>query len=115
MLSAPNTIHLREIGISNDDYATSSLGTSFVIDGAPMRNDANMQYIPGADQLLERKLFINKGVDMRSISTDEIQHVEIVRGIPSVEYGDLDERSGEDRAKTGREGADRPFQGGYGQ
>jgi len=35
-----------------------------------MRNDANMQYIPGADQLLERKLFINKGVDMRSISTD---------------------------------------------
>ena len=89
VLSAPNTIHLREIGISNDDYATSSLGTSFVIDGAPMRNDANMQYIPGADQLLERKLFINKGVDMRSISTDEIQHVEIVRGIPSVEYGDL--------------------------
>lgn len=39
VLSAPNTIHLREIGISNDDYATSSLGTSFVIDGAPMRND----------------------------------------------------------------------------
>lgn len=89
VLSAPNTIHLREIGISNDDYATSSLGTSFVIDGAPMRNDANMQYLPGGDQLLERKLFINKGVDMRSISTDEIQHVEIVRGIPSVEYGDL--------------------------
>ena len=88
-LSEPNTIHLREIGVSDDDYATSSLGTSFVIDGAPVRNDANMQYVPGIDQLLERKTFINKGVDMRSISTDEIRHVEIVRGIPSVEYGDL--------------------------
>ena len=88
-LGAPNTIHLREIGVSDDDYSTSSLGTAFVIDGAPMRNDANMQYIPGADQILERKTFINKGVDMRSLSTDEIRHVEIVRGIPSVEYGDL--------------------------
>ena len=30
-----------------------------------------------------------KGIDMRSISTDDIAKVEIVRGIPSVEYGDL--------------------------
>lgn len=88
-LGTPNTIHLREIGVSDDDYSTSSLGTAFVIDGAPMRNDANMQYIPGADQILKRKTFINKGIDMRSLSTDEIRHVEIVRGIPSVEYGDL--------------------------
>ena len=29
------------------------------------------------------------GVDMRSIATDDIQEVEIVRGIPSVKYGDL--------------------------
>ena len=33
--------------------------------------------------------FTNRGVDMRSISTDDIERVEIVRGIPSVEYGDL--------------------------
>lgn len=26
---------------------------------------------------------------MRTIPTDEIEHVEVVRGIPSVEYGDL--------------------------
>ena len=31
----------------------------------------------------------NRGVDMRSISTDQIEQVEIIRGIPSVEYGDL--------------------------
>lgn len=32
---------------------------------------------------------MNKGVDMRSISTDDIESVEIVRGIPSAEYGNL--------------------------
>lgn len=31
-LSAPNQIHLREIGIASDDYNTSSLGTSFVVE-----------------------------------------------------------------------------------
>ena len=33
--------------------------------------------------------FVNSGVDMRSVSTDDIESVEVVRGIPSVEYGDL--------------------------
>lgn len=91
-LSNPNTIHLREIAVSDDDYNTSALGTAFIVDGAPIRNDANMQFVPyGAsyDQIIGYRTFQNKGVDMRSISTDEIEHVEIIRGIPSVEYGDL--------------------------
>ena len=91
-LGIPNTIHIREIGISSDDYSTSSLGTSFIVDGAPVKTGANMQYISGSsyyDSSSERKSFVNKGVDMRSISTDEIEQVEIIRGIPSAEYGDL--------------------------
>lgn len=92
VLGTPNTIRLREVGVSSSDYDTSSLGTSFVIDGAPVSNDANLQYIPGGsvyDALNDRTTFVNAGVDMRSISTDEIESVEIVRGIPSVQYGDL--------------------------
>ncbi len=88
-LSAPNQIHLREIGIASDDYNTSSLGTSFVVDGAPIRNDGNMQYIPSYDPYFDSKSHANAGMDMRTLSTDEIEHVEIVRGIPSVQYGDL--------------------------
>lgn len=91
-LGVPNIIHIRETGISSDDYTTSSMGISFVIDGAPVRNDANMQYIQGStvyDSMVANKYFMNKGVDMRSIPTDEIEHIEIVRGIPSVQYGDL--------------------------
>lgn len=89
-LDAPNIIHIREIPISNADYATSALGTSFIIDGAPISTNANMQYIAGAweSEATERD-YTNSGVDMRTISTDDIESVEIVRGIPSVEYGDL--------------------------
>lgn len=32
---------------------------------------------------------LNSGVDMRMISTDDIESVEIIRGIPSVEYSNL--------------------------
>lgn len=43
VLTAPNTIRLREaIPSSSQNYATSSLGTSFVVDGAPMSANANM-------------------------------------------------------------------------
>ena len=89
-LSTPNTIKLREAGGAGSNYATSSLGTSFVIDGAPISTNANMQYVSGAtDSESGKRNFTNHGVDMRTIATDDIERVEIVRGIPSVEYGDL--------------------------
>ena len=89
-LSSPNNIHIREISTGNSNYATSSLGTSFIIDGAPISTNANMQFLAGAwDDMATSRDNTNAGVDMRTISTDDIEHVEIVRGIPSVEYGDL--------------------------
>ena len=89
-LSAPNNIHIREIAIGSSNYATSSLGTSFIIDGAPISTNANMQFLAGAwDDMSTSRDNTNAGVDMRGISTDDIQSAEIVRGIPSVEYGDL--------------------------
>ena len=88
--SAPNIIALREIATGSSNYATSSLGTSFMIDGAPISTNANMQFLSGAwDFQATSRDYVNYGVDMRSIATDDIEKVEIVRGIPSVEYGDL--------------------------
>ena len=89
-LTGPNTINLREAGAGDNNYATSSLGTSFIIDGAPISTNANLQRVSGGtDSESLKRDFTNRGVDMRSISTDDIERVEIVRGIPSVEYGDL--------------------------
>ena len=90
VLNAANAIRLREANPQGDNYATSSLGTSFVVDGAPISTNANMQQVGGAwESAATSRDNTNAGVDMRTISTDDIESVEIVRGIPSVEYGDL--------------------------
>lgn len=90
-----NSIKLRETGnigatgtlADNADYAMSALGTAFNVDGAPVNNDANLQSV-GIESATGRNA-VNRGVDMRSLSTDNIESVEIVRGIPSAEYGNL--------------------------
>lgn len=88
-MGSANIIRLREVGISSSDYNTSSLGTQFVVDGTPINTDANMQYVSSDLSDFSAHNAVNAGVDMRDISTDNIQSVEIVRGIPSVKYGDL--------------------------
>lgn len=71
----------------------SSLGTAFVIDGIPISNDAQLQNVSGASSYNIRGILnrnaTGKGIDMRMISTDDIEKVEIIRGIPSVRYGEL--------------------------
>lgn len=104
-LTAPNVISLRETGRPSSQYETSSLGTSFVIDGAPISTNANMQFMNGAwDSQTTFRDFTNAGVDMRAIPTDDVEQVEVVRGIPSVEYGDL--TSGLVKVKRRRGGND---------
>ena len=91
-LTNTNTIRLREAtnGATSSEYDASSLGTSFVIDGAPVSTDANMQYVQsdasGSDA---KRNSVGAGVDMRTISTDDIEKVEIIRGIAGAEYGDV--------------------------
>ncbi len=99
-MGSANTISLRETGnlgasgqeVDNPDYAMSSLGTLFMVDGAPLASDANLQTVgtsTDASSPSTKRSVLNKGVDMRTISTDNIESVEIVRGIPSAEYGNL--------------------------
>lgn len=99
-MNKANTITLRETGSVSatgaktdmgDDYSITSLGTMFMVDGAPVNTDGNLQGVPSATSSDPegRRNITNKGVDMRSISTDNIESVEIVRGIPSAEYGNL--------------------------
>lgn len=81
-----NLIHLREAGTTEN---ISSLGVSFFVDGIAQNTDANLQYIPGSTSAVNETSTVNKGLDMRTISTDNIEKVEIIRGIPSVAYGNV--------------------------
>lgn len=86
--------NVREIG-GNDNNA---LGTAVIIDGTPISNDANLQAIAPtrngksssaqADGMSDQTT-AGRGTDLRTISADNIESVEVIRGIPSVEYGNL--------------------------
>ncbi len=94
-----NPLLLRETGslstsgaqTYNPNYSITSLGVSFVVDGAPIVTDGNLQYKPsGTSSVWEsQRNSINRGVDMRTLSTDNIEQVEFITGIPSVEFGNL--------------------------
>ncbi|SHG59154.1 TonB-dependent receptor [Chryseobacterium vrystaatense] len=93
-LSAANKATLRENtgNIVSDKYNTSSLGIQFMIDDNIINSNADMQLSVDPRQFLEgplRRETHSSGVDMRTISTNDIEKVEIIRGIPSASYGDL--------------------------
>lgn len=90
-LSDPKQLTIREIK-GTDPMA--GMGTALVIDGATVSNDANMQFMSTAtvtSKLTENTEFTSSasgGVDVRQISVDNIESVEVIRGIGSVESGD---------------------------
>ncbi|MDP2302771.1 MAG: TonB-dependent receptor [Ignavibacteria bacterium] len=59
-----------------------ALGTQIILDGIPISNNANLQVGVGYSTA-------NSGIDLRSIPAENIKEVEVIRGIPSVQYGDL--------------------------
>lgn len=70
----------------------SAFGTSVVMDGAPLSNNSNMQImssaiggsIPGTGGVTP-----STGTDLRNITTDNIESVEVIRGVASAAYGDM--------------------------
>lgn len=91
--------------ISNNSFGNKSFGTQIVLDGIPLSNNENMQsyasnegntfspnYIGFGDSASSFNgsfTNANYGVDLRGIATDNIENVEIVQGVPSVKFGDL--------------------------
>lgn len=93
-LNSVNRVLIREFGHSN--YDTSSLGVQFVMDGNVMNSNADMQLSIYAKQSVGKggaiasgKETSSIGVDMRTIPTNDIESIEVIRGIPGVSYGDL--------------------------
>jgi len=78
----------------------SALGTLVMVDGIPISNNANLQFekwtsgITGPSNL-------GGGVDLRTIPADNIETIEVIRGLPSVRYGDVTAGVINVRTKTG--------------
>jgi len=78
-------VSIREIGEDNN----SAMGASILIDGTPVSNNANLQTYSTSRSDNNFSTTIGSGIDLRQISTDNIESVEVVKGIPSVTFGDL--------------------------
>lgn len=86
-LSAVNKFALRQVNTDN----MGSLGTAVLINGVPVSNNANLQATNPAAAGANASFATTSGsgIDLRQVSADNIESVEVIRGVPSVEYGDL--------------------------
>ncbi len=91
-LASPGQVKIREIS----QNANSALGTLIIVDGVRVSNDANMQtFYPArsgnssSGAAMNPSGTVGKGVDLRDIPGDNIESVEVIKGIPSSEYGNL--------------------------
>jgi len=104
-LSIVNRPVIRENAGGPSSYNTTSLGIQFMIDDNVWNSNANLQTSVDESQMLEAAKKRNTtaiGTDMRTISTNDIEKVEIIRGIPSAAYGDLTSGLIKIERKTGR-------------
>ena len=62
--------------------STAAFGSPVVVDGVPISNNGQLSQGDFSATAIA-------GTDLRTISADDIDEVEVVRGIPSAEYGDL--------------------------
>ena len=105
-LNEANTISLRTAA---KDARTnmSSLGTAIIMDGSPLSNNANLQKLSSTTNgNTEDAMYLSNisgGVDIRKVSLDNVESVEVIRGIPSAEYGDLTSGAVIINSKAGKE------------
>ena len=99
--SSYNFIGIRDLNPNMTSVETLGVNSSTVgiyVDGASVKNDASLvgEKATGFGQP------VSKGIDMRTISTDNIESVEVVRGVASAEYGNMSAGAVIVKTKQGR-------------
>ena len=75
--------------IEKDAADNEYFGTQIRLDNIPLSNNANLQMDTKTNTGNSTLTTENSGLDMRQIPADNIESVEVIRGIPSSKYGDL--------------------------
>lgn len=83
-LTVPRTLAVRDFGTAG--FEANSFGTALFLDGMPLGNNAAL---PFSSSFSNRYPSTYSGVDIRSLLPEQIESVEVIRGVPSVKYGDL--------------------------
>lgn len=106
-LEHASQIQIRNASSASNDANMSGLGAAIIRNGAPVSNNANLQTmsptVSGGSAGVGGAASPSGGVDLRSLSVSNIERIEVVRGIPSVEYGDLSSGAVIITSKAGRD------------
>jgi len=103
-LSAKTQVALRGTGYIGDanDQKAALFGAKIIVDDIPISNNANLQSGVGTSYG-QTSTTAGSGIDLRTIPADNIERVEVITGIPSVEYGDMTSGLVKVRTKAGRQ------------
>ncbi len=92
----PELTNAKQINIRNAASSSENMnafGTTIMLNGAPMSNNANLQTlapgITGGAASIAGGASPSAGFDVRNISMNNVESVEVIRGVPGVEYGDV--------------------------
>lgn len=90
-LSKQTLLDLRGSAVTTetDEQKAARFGTKVIIDGITISNNANMHLSGVGTAYGAVNSYGETGIDLREIPADNIQNVEVVTGVPSVQYGDL--------------------------
>lgn len=93
-LGAAQQVNLRQIPSTTDAARANALGTQIIMDGVPVSNNANLQsdvtiLNSSPSALPPFSSVAGRGNDLRQIPGDNIENIEVIRGIPSARFGDL--------------------------
>lgn len=85
---------LRQVPTDTDAARANALGTALVLDGVPLSNNANLQtdlsiLNSGPGALPPFSSVAGRGFDLRNVPVDQIETLEVIRGVPSARYGEL--------------------------
>jgi outer membrane receptor protein involved in Fe transport len=80
-LTAEQTFDIRA-GIAGSETGNSSFGTAVEVDGIRLSNNASFTSVKNSVSGV-------KGVSTNNIASSNVESVEVITGVPSVEYGDM--------------------------
>ena len=105
-LNSASQINIRSISSESSAQNFNALGSAIIQDGTPLSNNANLQTmnptVRGGMAALGGTASPSGGIDTRGISLENIESIEVIRGVPSVQYGDLTSGAVIINSKAGR-------------
>lgn len=93
-VNTPKQILIRLVSTNGAGNAVAQMGTAIIMDGSPLSNDANLQsnvtiLNSSAGSPPPFQSVVNQGFDLRQIPADQIESVEVLRGVGSARHGNF--------------------------